>query len=740
MFAHSDQPEVETQTPLPASPATTTTTTRVTSASSFRPATPGNSSSSTSRAPSYGAGVVATTAKPTQAGDTQRLLEALLGSLYALRETLSKSRPTRLAPGDESTGLDDHSVAPAKLVLDGGSRASSDELHLLCKLLHKQLESTSTSSPPVPTSTTLFVPVPPTQPPTNSSASTAEPAASLTSAAPTSGSSQWPRLRIGSGRELNESHGAYLLESVFARSPAKGAGGPSEPLERSARYLLEALYNKAANSARLPVAVGDGASDYAAPSGAGEAATEWPPGEPLPNGRVTLILKQWPRATYIDERRHLHLAYWLIELPSSTGSNNASQQLIEPREAAQLLGQLERSSIEAELESNRLSQVGARLVEPLLQASDPSSWSARLQPPRVIDDELFNLQQQQHHQAGSNRSTTTSGLQLLADRLANSSFVENLHLYLIILFLMLFCVILCFACPMMCCQRKPAFPVLSAAKTTRGRRQPAGSPAPNEQLGFSGFEGADESAAASGKPEPASVWRKLSNTTTTLTRDRSRLDRYEGTWRTVDNERRLERRLERAAGEDGQREQTLVYTLTRSDLVQQDARGRSQQLGPAPQVSKAVQACSPSLISLDGAKEFDRWPLDDRLHQRNSDTMSKSELVMVKEKLVPILRNSAELERPRSDWPPGSEPDYVNQARHHQVTSRGRAEPPGDRSAFARPHPQAPRQADSTRANLELPERARDQVRAIKSELGRLQERDAAASATGSTYKRYDVT
>lgn len=627
--------------------------------------------------------------------DSQRLLELLQSSLYALRDSLSRSRPTRLAPAHELAAADEHEGAPAKLVLDGSARASSDELHLLCKLLHAQLDPSTAA---------------PTPAPTNLSSSSARPSS------PTSG--PWPRLLISSSRELNETHAPYLLESVLVRSPSKGAGGPNEPLERSARYLLESLFNKAANGARLPVSAGDAAPDYAAPSGAAEAADS-----STSDRRVTLTVKHWPRATYVDERRHLHLAYWLIELPTSTGSNNASQQwLIGPREATQLLGQLERATLEAELESNRLSQVGERLVEPLLQAGEPSwSWSAKLQPPRVIDDELFNRQQQQQQVARN----TTSGLQLLAHRLANSSFVENLHLYLIILFLMLFCVILCFACPMMCCQRRPAFPVPSATKSSASGHR--------AELGFSSRQRQQDEQNTDdlAKPEQASVWRKLSNTTTTLTRDHSQLDRYEGTWRTLD----AERRLERVAARD-QSQQTLVYTLTKSDLVHKGARKQ-----PLGQASKAVQASSPGLISLDGANEFDRWPLTDCRQQRSSDTMSKSELLMVKEKLVPILRHSAaESERHHLEERQTSGPDYVNQpARQVSSLEPGSLgymdEPSG---AESRSLAQAPKQRHPSPASkLQLPERARDQIRAIKLELGQLEGRDAAMS---STYKRYDVT
>lgn len=614
-----------------------------------------------------------------------RLLDGLLRSLYALRDSLSRNRTARLAP-DEAAD----EQAPAKLVVEP-AKTTSEELHLLCRLLHRQLDAQVGSTP------------------TTIAANTSSPATTVAPERPPERNSSQPGrpiVLVGDPRELNESQADYLLESVFGR-PARASPvqvGPQEPVERAARRLLEGLLNRAASLAD---------SDYAAP---GEASAPPPDAggaqEPAPRAGVTLTVKQWPRATYLDERRHLHLVFWLLEQPAA---NSTRRLLVEPSRALELLAQLDRPLIEAELEAHRLSQVGARLIDRFALSNGRNNGSGSSESPRVIDDD----------QSSASRQTSIGPVQLLLNRLAESTFAENLHLYLILLFLVLLCVILCFACPMMCCRQSPAFPV-----PPRQRKSPKSPPSSTgHQSAPTESERADAAAAAD---DDASIWRKLSNTSTTLTRDQSQIDSFsrrpEG-WRALDKERRLERRLERSADD---RTSTLVYTLSSSDLLHGSAKDEQAAQRRRPRTGK-----SPRAAPNEFEEEPAGWPVDDRLEQRRSDTMSKSELVMVKEKLVPIAREHDQRHRPAATQTSDA-PDYVNQPAR-QMASLER-----DPSRYIDSTTDSSGQPASgfLRRNLQLPERAQAQLEAIKGELSRVEARDAASSKAGlsSTYRRYDVT
>jgi len=295
---------------------------------------------------------------------------------------------------------------------------------------------------------------------------------------------------------------------------------------------------------------------------------------------------------------------------------------------------------------------------------------------------------------------SSSALQLLVGRLTNASFGENFHLYFILFIVTIFVLVLCFSVPALCCKlfssssgaqsisRSPLTAVRKKqrrqSQTTTSKRRPTGARAASMgahslersssgmgpgsisgALAASGWtEGMATGGHVGGESTPDSttggqskelggtaIWRTLSNSTTTLVTDQSQKLLTDGRWTSSSG---------RAGGQQGaglteSGEPQFAKAKSGLDAEAQHPADQKQHAfvqTDRRQVTKSVQTVENQIVYLHEEEEAQRRRRQqevgeqntsqmfvdyrDRLETRNSDTLTKSELVMLKEKLVPI--------------------------------------------------------------------------------------------------------
>lgn len=501
-------------------------------------------------------------------------------------------------------------------------------------------------------------------------------------------------------------------------------------------------------------------------------------------------------STKADGESTLRLIFWLLE---KSNSGQRQFRLVDEKEAQSLLDRLEFSQIERHLDGMQLKPVRSLISSYHRTRSRPGDE----EQPLVLDDSLAPRPEEAptggHSKGQATSVKPKNSFQMLMDRFSESSFVDNLHLYLILFILVLVLIILCVAVPMICCCRSSSssssspdrraavgrIPVGRRRRTTRAppHNIPIGSADDHNIATISGSKnlllasggGGDGDRdehfdkAAKFQQQSDAIWRKLSNTTTTLIKDESSiLVRNDGTTGTALSMGDRFERQPRPADDN----QLFEWYPFHSGA---DAENPSSATNP--RTHKSVQTNESRLLRQHQQEAAETRPMT--LHSR-SDTMSKSELVMLKEKMIPIMQErrqqvSTQTSQEATAAAPVGSHDYVNQS---QIV---RSSPPASSSSTSNADSQAKRPAqledcissmpsrhiDSSDSRsigldhqhrqrqhrgqpqpldeqqqqrqpsmrrLELPAKTRSKVDAIKSELEKLEQRDPV-----STYKRYDV-
>ena len=607
----------------------------------------------------------------------------------------NRARPERLA------ALGNQSEAGQQQV----PAASREHILFLCKLLHKQLEqgahllangSLLLAAPASNSSASILVdesaPLAPS--------SLAPTLKTTTTTTTTTELPPLPRgLFVDHPSELNERHENLLLESSFRLAPqvASGGGGDLAPSTSDQREdqtwrLLGELFNLAARERAL-AAEGDEHDDQLAAAAAAQNGSL-----ELGAGRPLVSLRLWSKSLRPGAR--LELVYWLLESVQWPRPPPPSSRLrvLGALPAGRLLDGLDHALVQS-----RLDQVAGLSVVQLVGPHRQPGRVADEPTPLVLDDSLaptapvqfpkanrsaspgagrLGQQQQQQQETAQHLDGPAgrgrTGLHLLLDRLTSSSFSENFQLYLVAFLLLLLALILCLAVPLMCCKSRP-LPVarlqrrrtheLGPKARQRRRKQleenistieaqtggAFGSLAQGKQLEASG-----QSMSQSNKEQQASeaIWRKLSNSTTTLVTDRQRSLQSESDefaparapLRTSDRRDSCERLVSPRDSLDEpinvQQQQQKQQQVANSG---QATAGERKWFAAAPkqtslvvterrQMTKSVQTYAPEPLGNNENKQ--QAPLllacRDRLEARASDTLTKSELVMLKEKLIPI--------------------------------------------------------------------------------------------------------
>jgi len=739
--------------------------------------------------------------KSSKTSEIYSIVSNALRAIYSLREATQLNRPIRLAPENEPTDLKFES-GRLTLANEDNRAATKEDVHLLCKLLHKHLENSTSSAidvaiepvaPSTSSTTTAAIPTTTSSTTPNPKPTSTMPSSRLTTVA----SGKTGGLIVTNRESLNESQESLLLESVFSFEQSS-TQIKSEPLELIGSRFLTRLFNIAARS-RLNRTKKQQPSESTMFSSANNDYETEDEGRMIvgstnqsESANLLLEIRVWKKRTEVSHG-HLHLVYWLLEPIATTSfaetNKSSSFRVLDPREATELLEELDHSEIKRQLEAINLKTLV--LLAPYKPDSRDKSSNNVEEVAHTIDDTLV--------EPGATRrdNKPPSGLHLLIDRLTSSSFSENLHLYLILSIVSLLIITLCFALPIFCC-RAQASPVRGrqmAPRASRGAELPA----------FASENKSDSAYNAGGQQESAqkvaqlsdSIWRKLSNTTTTLVTDQSEVLRSDGTIgvpvstdappesQTIQGEVSGDERL--GGGQTSKKSQFEWFSfedrLEKQErrAITNDKQSQTFIISDKRKFTKSVQTFEPKGNANEFSLEF-----NERQEKRSSDTLTKSELVMIREKLVPIVRQEQQQckKQVASQTSDPVGPDYVN-----QVASRGSQtdltlnqtlEVPSGQAASRLAGDVAVNYIDSSGStscaddgkqntagtsnatvtskdsaerrpkmrHLELPPRTRTKVEAIKAELSRLEQKDAGMSGVGKrnsgdlapnlTYKHYD--
>lgn len=684
-----------------------------------------------------------------------------------------KSRLTRAEGGTTSSELADLN----------GRYVTKEDVHLLCKLLHNQLESGNlTLNDNVNKTTTGGVEWLSQSPSTTSTTTTTTTTTTVRPHRP----NQDTEHLVHNLNDLNEDYANRLIETVLVMDRPRGQPQHEQQQvdEIGVRVMTE-LYNEAARYG--------GEYDGSEPIGPKkDSATSRQESNMyvmrLWSKAVTPVRGQQPGK--ISQR--LRLVYWLLErhVPNVTTEAPAPTRAVRYRvlsakEAGDLIDRLDHEYFRQKFGLYSLRPIV--LIAASNETGKPGDDRPLLPEPTVIDDRLSSGNDQHSvpktKPAGSGEQAESgkTALRLLIDKLTSLSFWDNLHLYLILFLIALLIIILCFAVPMMCAkcqvqkQRRRMQTATSAKRPKRRRRNGNGSSAASNLPATIGTisEGKyNQHSAMQHQPRPQTlspsdaaadaIWRKLSDSTTTLIRDQLHVMRNEGM---VDakleqqvNGNQLLQPHAPAGGlqwysfseqEDGGR---------RSVNGRQLQQRQSKDVGTgAEHPSQQYSVTTSRSVRLEDEQNRDQPLLQlefsDRQETRCSNTLTKSELVMLKEKLVPITSRQ-------------QQPDYVNQAIQQQQqllrssasstvgcggagqssgTSDGTMALDRDASnyldasasgglptgrgasmASARSDPQGSEERRPKMRHVELPVRTKGQVAAIRDELERLERADAA--------------
>lgn len=676
-----------------------------------------------------------------------------------LKNSLFLNRTTRLAPQvepNEQHELIEPQRDSGRLMLANSKPATIEDVHLLCKILHQHLENstaakstaakTTTAAPHSTTDGSLEVESPTvTTMATIATITTKTKATTTTTTSTTSEPSSESRLLVGDARDLDPiKHRDHLLESVFAyeSSRVNETNG-----ELAGQKLMAALFQAAATKRRpSDYETDDETTTTSGPNNSGEHLSEH--ASPLVSLRVVGQPKQ-------SQRNHLHLVYWLLErLPSGGGGGKSRAhklRVLSLAEANELMEQLEHSQIKRHLEAANLKP-----LEPLVSAYNWTRWRSsggqdvddnsphsHSQTAHTIDDTLESEESPAANSGGGARPAggAQSGLSLLLDRLASRSFTENLHLYLIIFLLALLLVILCFAVPMICFKshQEPHKQLhQKQQQQQQRRRRPLGRGATSGERSLTTISGSGQlkgnetprDGAAEAQKVSDAIWRKLSNSTSTLTKDQTRVLHSDATFDVEQQQQQQPRgQFEWYSFED------RLEQLERMRPAEGQAQSSRYIISDQRKVTKSIQT-QPEL-----EREF-MLEFKGRQESRSSDTLTKSELVLMKEKLVPIAQQEQRHQRQAASQTSLEqvvcEPIYVNQPTQAGYEppdrSHGRKSPTkfidhsvssaGSGGALEVENVDEYRERRPKMRHFELEPRARSRVEAIRAELARVEQRD----------------
>lgn len=789
------------------------------------------------------------------------ILNNALSTIYKLRETTLLNRSTRVAPKHEPDLNSNESFGSIELAkLQDSSEAqndgrakinATDELHLLCKLLHKHFDAKNAIDlnqslrDAILSTTTTIAPTSDLSEPIISS-TTIRPQKATTTVAAATTTTSGSKSRYISNPSLDLSdpfYERYLLETIFSLDESHYNQQTESALRKASSSALSSLFNAAADRKRgremtRPILATEHESLVSL-----SANTDYDSEEKVEVGagdkrkmrklsgseqNATFEIKTYRRASS-RYNSHFHLVYWLIE---SSGNQPIDSQprvfkLVNVNEANDLIEQnFEREEIKKHLEPSKLDLIGNKIATTYkkLSESDRHHHLDHYDEPHVIDDTLDIKDYKKPSQ--SQQQPTSSGFQLLIDRLSSKSFNENLQLYLIIFLISLVAIFLCLVIPMICYKakktkrqesintkpmkrgKKPA--PQGRRRVLKGQNLDSGEPQSSNQR-ISNISANLPSQPMMNKQNQSSVdsiWRKLSNTTTTLVNDQSDMIRDDGSIGipiVVERGASHERIPDNSLGiksNDKKSHQFEWYSF--EDRVEQQERdlldnsNKRYYMSDKRQFTKSVQ----TIDNLDSSafKSDEQLLLEykSRLENKSTNTLTKSELVMLKEKMIPVnMEPAASKQQVASQTSLSSESghDYVNQAllnESKQQTNRQAMHL--DSSQFSRPirsfidSSKSPTldtndftspsssQTDQQQASnhgtviggpagksvqinddripkmrhLELEPKTRGKVDAIKAELSKLEQRDQQQSRlpfagrsgepSDSTYRRYDVT
>lgn len=766
------------------------------------------------------------------------IINSALQSIYSLSELTYLNRTTRLAHGHESIEIqaaDDEAKESGKLITlessetqlenqnDSKQFATREDIHLLCKLLHKQLEN-GLVLPNGNLNLTLTSNNNRNQNRADNQQAASKPTMkSVANQLPAE--TNIPKMKgyfVSSLNDLNESQESRLLESTFALNRSHSSSSYfNESHEEGGQRLLLDLFNLAHKVRQHHQNQSRGESL--------ETSDDESLFSTLNSSSDHLLgLKLWSKSSYGGKGGRLRLVYWLIEPVFRNLSGDGRQgplelykiKLVDSREANELLDQLDHSLIKRQLDSISLLPVGD-LVRPykatLLGGEEENSLN-------VPDDNLTPPIGGPNGQPQT--PTKKSGLQRLADRLTNQSFADNVYLYLLMLLILIFLVVLCcFVCPAFC--RKQTQPKLTSSSrdhlqsisSISGALKSSGSP--TLQL-TKNTRRADEEQL---RQASDAIWRKLSNSTTTLVKDQTRVLRHDGSievpilkeranqtsgdadnnlmdlhggqsggfeWYSFESDQRTEEIQKR------RRPTTGKNNLAGKHEAHQTCDKQSQTfiISDRRQVTKSVQTYPADADEVDPTSTRMVMSCRDRTEAKSSDTLTKSELIMLKEKLIPIeaqvvgqerskqQASGSQTDQQRGDYVNTSNittqtgpsmdeqqpvaPNYVEQRatryidssssssdrpstvidqlqlgqQQHQQAGGSLSGPASGDLSGARAHSstEVERLEQLERRpkmrHLELPQKYGSKVEAIKSELTKIEQRDAGSTGT---YRRYDV-
>lgn len=682
------------------------------------------------------------------------MLTNALRSVYNLNPFLN--RTTRVAPEHE---IGDFKIESGKLMLanDTIQPATSEEIHLMCKLLHKHLENITTTtlaSTPVPVTTssvvfTSTISGPDVEKITQMAPVTSDPLINLTTdtsnGMPSTNSTSKSKtdkdkmkLSVSEPSQLGEAHEDHLLESVFAYDLKQVKN--NETLERVARNLLLNLLDSSSKLIENSTKINTGnelendeedGADAPAPSSEAELPIGSSAGahnrqrnhhhqHQQQNNKFKMrVYEKYSHAT----SDKLHLVYWIIKRSSQPSNSELKFNVLDDREAGKLIDQLEHAQIERSFSEANLKSI--ILMAPYKSSSSNDKHNHEIEP-HLIDDTLNGVEKE--HSTSDQKATKKSSFQLMIDKLTSSTFIDNLQLYGIIFIILLMCIVLCFACPLFCFRpsssssSKPknlpddpsggsstSFQQASQAKQLKvdpkrrrgNKRTNAGSLAHHQEV--PSIEGdlkdsriqrgdqAGKDVAAKTQRASDAIWRKLSNTTTTFVKDQSEviMVRNDGTVRVpvlkdgkaVDkcSAIDLEASNETPVSKKSQFE-WYSFEDDRSSEADTKKKPQSYIISDKKKITKSIQTTTfheqPSQTTFDESysESLDDYKDKIETRKRSSDTLTKSELVMLKEKMVPIAQQYQQHYRQMaSQTTAPDEAIYVNQALASKAVQTGQS-------------------------------------------------------------------
>lgn len=439
------------------------------------------------------------------------------------------------------------------------------------------------------------------------------------------------------------------------------------------------------------------------------------------------------------------LVFFLLKRVKFTGSRGNFWRVFNFEEAQALLDKLEHLVISREFERRNLSPM--LLLAPFSRQNRPTNVAddRQLQPPEVkVPDEV--QPKEQPTQMGS-----------FIDKFTRSSFTDNLFLYLILVLILLFVLALCCSIAMLCRRKPPTFHTtrLDSLRQHEPLRPDAARP-----KGFQSNNFPDQLGEA--------IWRKLSNTTTTLLEQQDnqtyriqeaarlkslRADHLAAVAESSPKARQSSRQPFEwyPAYDDDQRfedERQVDDNNKRRSNAKRTADGLVPTRDHKNHASKSVQT------SKHPANEFEHKhrliEISATNESKNSNTLTKSELVMLKEKLVPILASGDDRRSPshrqvasqtsdplnmdseieldlalRQAAKRTDEAVYLNRQPQFLVPAR----PNGSSGSSVEPSKYIDDSLGSLSRKLaDLPAKSQSQVNAIKGELSRLERRDRSSN------------